>query len=151
MELFAVFSWCLLIVAAATIVFPINIAALALAAKLRQGHQAIPMETSTFWLRSTAAAFGLFLLTGVTLVAAYAAIEGAEMPAGPVHLALILAYVPLAVWLLYLLFALEDGLQALSVFVLDAVVAGLPILLFIRITGWWQSLGELAPWIMSHS
>jgi hypothetical protein len=53
----------------------------------------------------------------------------------------------MAVWLLFLLFALEDGLQALSLLVLDIVVAGLPILLLIRVTGWWRSLGSELPWL----
>jgi hypothetical protein len=145
LDLFVLFSWCVLAITAATIFFPLNIGALALAYKLRQGHQALDLES--FWLRATAAAIALFLLTGVMLVLAYGLVDSAELPKGPVHLVLFLAYVPLAVWLLFLLFALEDGLQAFSLFVLDIVVAGLPILLLIRITGWWQSLGSDLPWL----
>ena len=151
MELFSVFSWCVLIIAAATLCFPLNICGLALSYKVRLGHQRLPFEIGAFWLRSTGAALALFLLTLIVLALAYGLAEGAELPAGPIHLLLFLAYLPAAVWILFVLFALEDMGQALSVFLLDILFVGAPLLLILRATAWWRGLAGEFPWLFIHS
>src|SRR5262245_32900724 len=105
------FSWCLTVLAVVTLVWPLNIPLMALAYKVRQGGQKIDMEDREFWTRSTFAALGLTALSLVTLGIAYLLIAGAELPAGQMHLVLLLAYLPLAVWFLFWIYAMEDLLQ----------------------------------------
>ncbi len=147
MGIYTFFSWSLVTILAVTLLWPWNIPLVALAYKIRHGYQAIPFEPRAFWLRSTFAALGLGGLSLVLLGLAYGLIDGVELPAGPVQLVLFMAYVPAGVWFLFWIFALEDMLQSLGVFVVYILLPGLPILLLGRIIGVWQNLAPEAPWL----
>jgi hypothetical protein len=146
-ELFTVFSWCLAIVATATVMWPLNVPVMALAYKIRQGYQPVPFTTSAFWLRSTFAAFGLFVLCLALLALDYALVEGAELPPGPVHLMLLLLYLPAGTWFVFWAMACDDMLQGLSVFVIFMLLTGVFTLLLGRVTGYWHGLAREAPWL----
>jgi hypothetical protein len=149
--LFAFFSWCLVTVVAVTILWPVNILLMALAYKVRLGYKPLDMEASDLWLRSALASFSLFLLTLLLLLATYGLIDGADLPPGPIQLALLMAYLPAGVGLVYWLFGLDDLLEALGIFLLYILMAGLPLLLIGRLTGLWGALGRQAPWLLFPS
>jgi hypothetical protein len=124
--------WILAALVTVTAAWPLNVPLMALAFKIRQGQEAVPFETRAFWLRSTFAALGLAVLSLILLALDNTLVRAMEVPAGPVHLFLFIAYVPVAVWYLFVLFALEDMLPALGVFVLYVGLPGLILLLIDR-------------------
>jgi hypothetical protein len=130
----------LAVIATVTIAWPVNIPVVALAYKVRLGQAPIPLETRPFWWRSTFAALGLAGMSLVMLGIDYVLIKKGDFPPGPVHLLLLLVYVPIAVWYLFVLYALEDLLQALGVFVLYVFLPGLPLLLINEAFEFWQPL-----------
>jgi hypothetical protein len=142
------FSWCLTVLAVVTLVWPLNIPLLALAYKVRQGGQKVDMEPREFWTRSTFAALGLTFLSLVFLGITYLLVAGAELPAGQMHLVLLLAYLPLAVWFLFWIYALEDLLQGLSVLSLYVLLPLVPLLVVGRITPLWRFVRQAAPWLL---
>jgi hypothetical protein len=142
------FSWCLTVLAVVTLVWPLNIPLIALAYKVRQGGQKIDMEAREFWTRSTFAALGLAVLSLVALGLTYLLVVGAELPRGQMHLVLLLAYLPVAVWFVFWIYALEDLLQGLSVFSLYILLPLLPLLLIGRLTPLWSIVRQAAPWLL---
>jgi hypothetical protein len=138
--MFHFFRLMLAVIATVTIVWPINIPLAALAYKVRLGQAAIPFEPRAFWGRCTVAALGLAGMSLILVGLDYVLIKYAELPPGPVHLVLFIAYVPVAVWYLFVLFALEDLLQGLGVFVLYVFLPGLPLLLIDQVFGFWRPL-----------
>jgi hypothetical protein len=146
---YALFSWALVTILAVTLLWPLNVPAAALAYKVRQGDRPVPFEPRAFWMRSAFAALGLAVLSLVALGLAYVLIQSAEFPAGPVHLVLVLAYVPLGVWYMFLMFAMDDLLEGLSLFLLYILLPGLPLLLLGWLFGLPRVLAERAPWLVS--
>ena len=141
MELFNFIRLMLAVIATVTIAWPVNIVFAALAYKVRLGQGSMPFETRPFWIRSTFAALGLAGMSLVLLALDNVLIKLAEFPPGPVHLLLFMVYVPAAVWYVFVLYALEDLLQALGVFVLYIFLPGLPLLLIDQVFRFWQPLG----------
>jgi hypothetical protein len=133
-------SWLLVTIVGVTVLWPLNIPIAALAYKLRQGNQPMPLEPGPFWWRATFAALGLFVLSWVFVGLAHVLITGADLPANAVHLVLLLVYLPAGVWYFLWMFALEDFFQALSVFVLYVAVPGLPFFLLHRLIHGWKPL-----------
>jgi hypothetical protein len=134
------FSWVLVTIVGVTVLWPLNIPLAALAYKIRQGSQPIPLEPAPFWWRSAFAALGLAVLSLAVVGLAYLLIKGADLPANAVHLVLLLVYLPIGVWYLLWMFALEDFFQALGVFVLYIAVPGLPFFLLHRLIHGWKPL-----------
>jgi hypothetical protein len=149
--LFSFVSWCLTIIAVVTVIWPLNIPLAALAYKVRLGYRPLTMERRAFWWRCT---FATLSLAGMTLVLLgpysllYALVEGAEFKPNQVQLVLLMAYVPAAVWVMFIMFAYEDMLEALSLFLLYILLPGLPLLLFGNLTGFWDWLATQTPWLM---
>ncbi|HEV3261972.1 MAG TPA: hypothetical protein VG013_34295 [Gemmataceae bacterium] len=141
-------SWTLVMVAAVTVIWPLNIPLVALAYKVRHGGAPIPLETANFWARSTFASLGLCVLSLVLVGLVYALVRGAGMPPEIMDLMLLMAYVPAAVWFLFWMFALEDMLEGLSLFLLYILLPALPIFLIGRFTGLWQKLADGSPWLL---
>jgi hypothetical protein len=137
------FSWLLVTIVGVTLLWPLNIPLAALAYKLRQGNQPIPLEPGPFWWRSTFAALGLFVLSWITVGLAPLLIKvfGADVR-NAVHLVLLLVYLPAAIGYFLWMFALEDFFQALSVFVLYIIIPGLPFFLVYRLIHGWKALSQ---------
>ena len=132
------------------ILWPANVPLAALAYKVRQGPRPIDMETLEFWLRSSMAAFALAVLTLVMVVIDVVLAHGADFPAGPVHLMVFMAYIPAAVWLLFVFFALEDLLQGLSVFMLYLYLPVIVLYVLNAIFGLWHwPLSTALSWLKS--
>ncbi|MCC6419596.1 MAG: hypothetical protein IT429_15285 [Gemmataceae bacterium] len=125
MEFFNFFRWVLVIAVSVTLYWPLTVPLAALAYKVRLGPDPIPMPAAAFWTRSTFAALGMAILALVLCGLAAFLVRGAELPAAMVLLTLFMGYVPVAVWLLAVLFAYEDLLEGLSVLVIWIFLPGL--------------------------
>jgi hypothetical protein len=150
-DLYRFFSWCLVLIAVITLLWPANILLMALAYKVRQGNRPIEMEPSEFWWRCALAALGLAGFSLVLLGLNYGLVSAAGVPMGPVQLTLFLFYVPAAIGFLYWMLALDDLLQGSGVFSLYILLPLLPILLLGRFGHWWEKLQQAAPWLLATS
>jgi hypothetical protein len=136
------FSWVLVTIVGVTVLWPLNIPLAALAYKVRQGNQPVPLEPGPFWYRSTFAALGLAVLSLVFIGLASLLTRGAGLPRDAVYLVLLLAYLPLGTWYVFWMFALEDMFQGLSVFCLYILIPGLPLALIVWLTGLWKTIAK---------
>jgi len=130
--------------ATVAILWPFNILLAALAYKIRLGPNKNPLKPKEYWVRSGAVATVVAAITLVALVLDYVLAEEMDFPAGPVHLVVFMAYVPAAVWAIFVFFALEDLMQALSVFVIYIYLPLLVLYVLNAIIGFWQPLVDLA-------
>lgn len=131
--------------------WPANAAMLYLAHRIRDAR--IPEEDDNYMepdeLR-TRSLIGSAVLAAMTLVFLFADLvfaTWANLPAGPVHFAVLLAYVPAAAYVLMLFFAENDYFQAMSLWTL---YIGLPLFVLWPI-GWFIGAANIPPlsWIMS--
>jgi len=150
-DIFRFISWCLIAVYAVTLIFPVNVALVALAYKVKLGGRPIDMEPGEFWWRCSFAALGLAGLSLVLIAFDYGLIASVQMPAGPVQLTLFLLYLPAAIGFLFWILGMDDVMNAASVFVLYILLPGLPLLLIGRIAHLWEKLQRGAPWLWSQT
>jgi hypothetical protein len=149
-ELFAFFRWVLVIIVTTTLFWPLTVPLAALAYKVRLGPQPVPMDTTAYWTRSAFAALGLAIMAVVLTGLDFLLIAGGGMPAGVVHFALLLLYAPLAVWFLTVMFALEDLLQGLSVFMIWVFLPGL-VLGALSLIGFGLPLELAESWLLKKT
>jgi hypothetical protein len=147
-ELYRFFSQALAVLATITLAVPLSVPLAALAYKVRLGPKPVPFEPKPFWLRSAGAALGLALFTGVALGLERVLVAGVEFPAGPVHLVLFMAYLPAGVWLMFWMYALDDLIEGLGVFLIYLLVPGLPLFLLGLLLDRWF---VLTPWLLPSS
>ncbi|HXG11679.1 MAG TPA: hypothetical protein VNK04_18130 [Gemmataceae bacterium] len=140
MTIYDVFTLALRLIVVTTLFWPLTIPLAALAYKVRLGQQPIPMEPGPFWIRSTFASLGLAVLSGVMVGLYFLLVRLMELPAGPVEVVLLLAYIPAAVWYLFWMFALDDMIEALGIFLIYVLLPGLPLLLLAWVTGLWKRM-----------
>jgi hypothetical protein len=138
--IYDVFTLALRLIVVTTLFWPLTIPLAALAYKVRLGQQPIPMEPGPFWIRSTFASLGLAVLSGVMVGLYFLLVRLMELPAGPVEVVLLLAYIPAAVWYLFWMFALDDMIEALGIFLIYVLLPGLPLLLLAWVTGLWKRM-----------
>jgi hypothetical protein len=119
-----VIRWVLILLVSVSIYWPLNIPLAALAYKVRLGPRPLPMETSAFWTRATFVALGLAVLAAALMFLDYGLVTGMEMPAAIVHLGLFLLYLPVAVWYVFWMFALDDLLEAFSLLLIYLCLPG---------------------------
>jgi hypothetical protein len=146
-DVFAFAGWVVALLSAITLPWPVNVPIMALAYKIRRGSESLDLEPYEFWVRSTLAAAGLAGLTLALLILSFLLIEGAHLPAGPILLVLILAYLPAAVPYLCWTFAQDELVDGLGLFVLYVLIPGLPLFLIGWLMGLWSALARLAPWM----
>ena len=130
--------------ATVAILWPINIPMAALAYKIRLGPNKNPLKPNEFWGRSALVSLVVALITLVAIVLDNFLTDGTDFPAGPIHLVVFMAYVPAAMWAIFWFFALEDLMQALSVFVIYIYLPVLVLYVLNAIIGFWQPLVDLA-------
>jgi hypothetical protein len=100
------------------VLWPLNVPLAGLAFKIRNGARPIDMESFELWTRSTFASLGLAVLAIVMVgLDWYLAFE-MDFPPGPVHAMVFMAFLPAAAWYFFVMFALEDLGQGLSVVML---------------------------------
>ncbi len=155
MDLFAFVSWLLVLVAAVTLLWPLNAPLLWVACKLRVAGGKLDYEPGDFWWRCALGTLGLAGMSLVMLGLDYAVIVGGEFDQaqvrGIVHLVLLLIYLAAAVAFLFWMLALEDFGQALAVLLLYLTPPGLVIFLAGWLFGLWRLLAQNAPWLLSPS
>ena len=130
--------------ATVALIWPFNIPLAALAYKIRLGANKVPFKPREYWVRSGIAAGVVAIITLVALAIDYILTDGTDYPAGPIHLVVFMAYVPAAMYALFHYFALEDLMQALSVFVIYIYLPVLVLYVLNAIIGFWQPLVDLA-------
>jgi hypothetical protein len=150
-ELFNFFRLMLALAVTVTVCWPVNIPFLALAYRVRQGQVPMTLEPRALWLRSTFAALGLAVLGLVLVVIDSWLINGLGFPAGPIHLVLIMVYLPVAVWFLFVMFAYDDLLPALGLLMLYLFLPGLPLLFVHQVLDVWSPLEPALGWLPKPS
>jgi hypothetical protein len=122
-EFFEFFRQVLILLIIISLYFPINVPLAALAYKVRNGAQPIPLGIVSFWVRSLAAAMGMVILS-LSLLGVDAVLTTGGLPAGPVHLVMFMMYLPLGSWWMFTVFALEDAWEGLSTLLLYVFLPG---------------------------
>ena len=74
-------------------------------------------------------------------------VDTMAFPPGPVHLVLLLAYVPAGVLFLFWILAYEDYSEALSVLLLYLFLPGFPLLLIDLYLRFWQPVSRAMSWL----
>lgn len=154
MELYNFFRGTLAWTATIACLWPLNIPLLALAFKIQNGSKPIDMESDEYWWRSSVGSLVLGLVTAGFVFVDYMLADWAELPPGPTHMIVYIGYVPAAVWILTLFFAMDDLMHGLSLFV---IYIYLPVLVILGLNGllWFVKLnfrwdwfyGLASPWL----
>ncbi len=138
--------------ASVALLWPANVPLMALAYKVRNGPNPIPMPAKEFWTRAGCASFLVAILTLVLIAVDYLVIEGTDLPAGPIHLVILACYVPAGMWVLFVFFALEDLMQATSVFAIYLCLPMLVLYVLNAVVQFWQPLVDLVQvWLKAPS
>jgi hypothetical protein len=150
-DLFKAVSPFLTVLAIVAVIWPLNVPLLAAAIKVSQGTAKLDYEPRELWLRSALGSFGLAVLGLLLLGFAYGLIEEAEFKdaRGVIHLVLLLLYVPAGIAFLFWALALDDLVQAISIFALYFLLPGVPLFLLGWLFGLWKALAHGAPWLLS--
>jgi hypothetical protein len=122
-EFFEFFRQVLILLVIISLYWPLNVPLAALACKVRNGANPLPLSLVSFWLRSTFAALGMAVLA-LSLTGFDAAMVFIDMPPGFVHLVMFALYVPLGSWWMFTIFALEDFWEGLSTLLLFVFLPG---------------------------
>jgi hypothetical protein len=133
-------------------IWPLNIPLMALAYKVRHGAGPIPFEWLELWLRSLLGALGLALAAAVLVGLYWLLVPFASLPAEPVKLMLLVAYLPAGVWFLFWMFALEDMLEGLSLFLIYIFLPGFVLFLLSLLSFFpfeLQSMSDITQWLQS--
>jgi len=130
------FAWAVSLAA----LWPVNVPLMAFAYKVRHGANPITMPRTEFWTRATFSALLVGLLALVALGLDYLLAIGADLPAGPIHMIVLIAFVPAGAWILFVFFALEDLMQAVSVLVIYICLPVLVLYVLNEVTGVWEPL-----------
>ncbi|GEM_PF-2178365 len=154
MELYNFFRGTLAWSATIACLWPLNAPLLAFAFKIQQGTKPIDMENDEYWTRSFVGSLVLGLVTAGFVFVDYMLADWAELTPGLIHMVVYIGYVPAAVWILTLFFAMDDLMHGLSLFV---IYIYLPVLVILGLNGllwlvklnirwdWFYSL--VSPWL----
>jgi hypothetical protein len=123
--------------------WPANVPLMALAYKVRNGPNPIKMPRAEFWTRAAFAALLVGLLAIVMVGIDYLLTDGAGLPAGPVHMVVLIAFIPVGVWIIFVFFALEDLMQSMSVFVIYLCLPMLVLYVLNALMGFWDPLLDI--------
>jgi hypothetical protein len=150
-DILAFLAWSLVLIHGVALIWPINTLLMALAFKVQNGPAPVPFEARELWIRSTFAALGLAVLSLAFVGLAYLLVGHWELPGGPVHLVLLLVYLPAAVAHVFWMFALDDVLQALSITGIYILLPGAVLLGAAWWFKWFDKVKEQAPWLLTSS
>lgn len=140
MELYEFLRGTLAWTATIACLWPLNAPLLALAFKVQQGAKTIDMENDEYWTRSFVTSLVLGIVTALFIVLDYLLAGWAGLPPGPVHLIVYVGYVPLAVWILTLFFAMDDLLNGFSLFIIYLYLPVFVLFVLNLIVGFWNPL-----------
>jgi hypothetical protein len=140
MEMYSFLRGILAWTATIACLWPLNAPLLALAFKIQQGPKPIDMESNEFWARSFAGSLVLALTTAAFVFIDYLLADAAELPAGPTHLVVFAAYVPLAVWIVTLFFAMDDLLHGFSLLIIYLFLPIFVLFVLNAMMGFWNPM-----------
>jgi hypothetical protein len=124
--------------------WPLNIPLAVLAYRISRGPRPIDMEPKPLWWRATFASLSIALVTvGMVIVDALLCF-GADFPAGPIHMAVFIGYVPIGMWIMFVFFQQDDLLSGLGVFMLYVYLPVLALYLLNALIGFWDPLLNVA-------
>ena len=132
MELYNFFRGTLAWSATIACLWPVNAPWLAFAFKIQHGSKPIDMENDEYWTRSFVTSLVLGLVTAAFVFVDYMLADWADLPAGVIHMIVYAGYLPFAVWILTLFFAMDDLLNGLSLFI---IYLYLPVLVVLLLNG----------------
>jgi len=148
MELYSFLRGILVWTATIACLWPVNAPVLALAFKIQNGPKRIDMENDEYWWRAIVGSLVLALATAAFVLLDYLLADLAELPAGPTHLIVLVGYVPVAVWILTLFFAMDDLLNGLSLLVIYLFMPIFVLFVVNWLLGLWEPvLAFVYPWI----
>jgi hypothetical protein len=150
-ELFLFFRWALATAIAVLVLWPVNIPLLAFCYKVQQAPRPITMETNEFWTRSTVGALLLAVAALATGVLDYLLVVQAEIPAGPVHLVLFIAFLAGGAWLLFWMYAMEDFGPAFMLLLIYIFLPGFVLTAVNWLVGLWFPVGFAESWLVQPS
>jgi hypothetical protein len=130
-----IFNWTVVTTWAVCLAWPLSVPIVALAYKVQYGYKPVPLEPSEFWWRSVGGGVGLAALGTVLLGVGYLLAHQADMPVWFTYLAVAAVYIPVGVWLLFWMFALEDLQDALALYLVVSLLGGVlltPIVFLLR-------------------
>jgi hypothetical protein len=150
-DLFKAISPFFTVLVTVAVIWPLNVPLLAAAVKVSQGTAKLDYGPRELWTRCTFGALGLALMALLLLGLAYGLIVEAEFKdaAGGIHLVLLLLYVAGGIGFLFWVLALEDFVQALSIFAIYFLLPGVPLFLVGWLFGLWKAIAASAPWLLS--
>jgi hypothetical protein len=105
-----------------------------MAASSRAALSAATWKSRTLWVRSALATLGMAGLSG-SLMGFDQALTMTGLKPGPVHVAMFLAFVPLAAWWMHTIYGLHNKWAGLSILLLFVFVPGLLLVLLKLIFG----------------
>jgi hypothetical protein len=144
-EVYAFVRWLLVVAVTVSVIWPLNVPLAALAYKVRNGPRPLPLEPGPFWMRSTFAGLGLAGLA-VLVVLLDTLLCQSGIPAGVVHIVVLLLYAPAAVWFLFWVYALDEMPQGAGVLLLFVFLPGLPLGL-LQLIGFELPLSLAGSWL----
>lgn len=116
----------------------------ALAFRVKHGPKELEIEPGELWYRAFLAAFMMGLASVAFLFLDWYIVESLAFPSGPIHLVLVMAYIPVGMWIMTFYFGFSDLLDGLSVF---TIFIALPVILLWAVnyfTGAWNWALNLA-------
>jgi hypothetical protein len=143
-EVYHFFRWVLVVAVTVSVIWPLNVPLAGLAYKIFNGRRPLP-EDFHLWYRSTLAGLGLAVIALVAVALDYFLCRAA-LPAGVVHLVIVLLYAPAAVWFLFWIFALDEMPQGAGVLLIFVFLPGLPLGL-LQLIGFTLPLSLAGNWL----
>jgi hypothetical protein len=138
-ELYQFFCGALAWIATVAVLWPVNIPLIALAYKIQKGGRPLgEEEEEEFWSRCMWAAGLLAVLTIAFVFLDYFIINVTDFPPGPIHLVVLMGYIPAAAFVTLYAFGYADLLDGLGTFV---IYIGLPVFALMIVnafTGLWN-------------
>ncbi|MBM4068979.1 MAG: hypothetical protein FJ271_08560 [Planctomycetes bacterium] len=120
--------------------WPVNIPLAFAAYKIRQGPKPIDMPKNALWWRCTFATLLVAVMTVGFVIVDYMLAGWAGFPAGPIHLLVLMGYIPAAAGIFFVFFALEDFFQGLSMFMIYMYLPVLVLYVINAMIGVWNPL-----------
>src|ERR1051326_1629571 len=149
-SLFQAFAAALVVIAFATLIWPLNVPIAAGAYRVYHQGKPPPFEPQEFWVRSTLTALGLALLTVVFLFVLYLLVDVWELKdvQGPIEVALFLLYLPAGIAFVFWMYAMDDMMESTGVFFLYVSMSGLPFLFIYWVAHLSAKISNWVPWLL---